>query len=185
MIPVEAPQKFPRVEASMTKQFMLVLLGVALLGAAGCGRRTKEITSLQRKEAVSLVSEAEFAMSVRDLPRAEKLLAKVTALCPDTGEYWIGLGSIRMRMGNRDGAKAAYESALLVYQDAASKEKADGTPVLQQVHALALLGRVDEAKKVVEKAQKKLPNDRLIREFVQGRQLDIMLADPVFKEMSL
>lgn len=169
----------------MMKRFVLVLMGVAAFSAAGCGRRTKEITSLQRKEAASLASEAEFALTLRDMPRAEKLLTKVTALCPDTGEYWVGLGSLRMRLGDRDGAKSAYQAALGAYEDAAKKEKADGEPVLQQVHVLALLGRVDEARKLLEKSEKKFPNDRLIRDFIQERQLDHLLADPNFKGMSL
>jgi tetratricopeptide (TPR) repeat protein len=169
----------------MMKRFMLVLWGVAALSATGCGRRSKEITSLQRKEAASLASEAEFAVTLRDLPRAEILLTKVAALCPDTGEYWVGLGSLRMRLGDRDGAKSAYQSALRAYQDAAKGEKADGAQVLQQIHALALLGRVDEARKLLEKSEKKFPNDRLIRDFIQERQLDQMLADPTFKGMSL
>lgn len=169
----------------MMKRFMLILMGVAALSATGCGRRAREITSLQRKEAASLASEAEFAVTLRDLPRAEKLLTKVVALCPDTGEYWVGLGSLRMRLGDRDGAKSAYQSALGAYEDAAKGEKADGTPVLQQIHVLALLGRVDEARKLLEKSEKLHPNDRLIRDFVQERQLDQMLADPTFKGMSL
>lgn len=169
----------------MMKRFILVLLGFVAVAATGCGRRGREITSLQRKEAASLASEAEFAMTMRDLPRAEKALTKVVALCPDTGEYWVGLGSLRMRLGDRDGAKSAYQSALSAYEDAAKKEKADGGPVLQQVHVLALLGRVDEARKLLEKSEKKFPNDRLIRDFIQERQLDQMLADPTFKGMSL
>ena len=167
------------------KYSVLILVGFAVLFAPGCGRRAKEITSLQRKEAASLASEAEFAVTVRDLPRAEKLLTKMVSLCPDTGEYWVGLGSLRMRLGDREGAKRAYQSALETYADAAKLEKANGAPLLHQIHVLALLGRMDEARKLLEKAQKKMPEDRLIREFVKERQLDLMLADPVFKEMSL
>ena len=134
----------------MMKKLVLILTGLALLFAAGCGRRSApEITSLQRKEAASLASEAEFAVTVRDLARAEKVLTKATALCPDAGDYWLGLGSIRMRLGNREGAKQAYQSAFDAYGDDAKQEKADGTPGLQQVHVLALLGRVDEARKLL------------------------------------
>lgn len=152
---------------------------------AGCGRRGKEITSLQRKEAASLASEADFAMTLRDLPRTEALLSKVVALCPDTGEYWANLGAVRMRLGDREKAKSAYQSALAAYKDAAKLEPKNTEVILQQVYMLALLGRVDEARKLVEQTQKKFPEDRFIREFVQEKQLDRMLTERTFKEVSL
>jgi hypothetical protein len=37
----------------------------------------------------------------------------------------------------------------------------------------------------LEKAQKKLPDDRDIKIFVEGRQLDRILADPNFKDIAL
>jgi Flp pilus assembly protein TadD len=161
---------------------LLVLLGV--LGT-GCGRRTKEITSLQRKEAASLASEAEFAMTLRDLPRTQALLTKVVELCPDEAEHWSNLGSVRMRLGDRDGAKRAYESALGVYKDLAKREPKNAGACLQQVYMLALLGRVEDARKLVEKTQKKFPEDRDVRSFVESKQLERMLMDPSFKQVSL
>ena len=55
---------------------LLVTAGVLLLGA-GCGgaKKKKEITEANRKEASLNVSEAQFALSVRDYARAEPLLA--------------------------------------------------------------------------------------------------------------
>jgi Flp pilus assembly protein TadD len=161
--------------------FLCVLL---FLGEGGC-RRAKEITSLQRKEAANLASEADFAVSIRDLRRAEGLLSQVVALCPDTGDFWVNLGSIRMRLGNRDSAKSAYLSALDAYKQAAKLNKKDGMPILQQVYVLALLGRLEDARKLLEKSQKQYSEDRAIRSFVQGRQLDHLVADPAFKEISL
>jgi Flp pilus assembly protein TadD len=166
------------------KRVLLLQCALLLLVLGGC-RRAKEITSLQRKEAATLASEAEFAMSIRDLARAEETLAKMVTLCPDTGDYWINLGSVRMRLGKRESAKSAYESALDVYKQAAKLEAKEGTLVLQQIYVLALLGKTEDAKKLLEKTQKKLPDDRAIRAFVQERQFERLLADPGFKEISL
>jgi tetratricopeptide (TPR) repeat protein len=169
------------------KPLVLILLGMMSLLGGACGRSSakKEITSLQRKEAATLVAEAEFAMNMRDLARAEKLLVKVVELSPDIGDYWIGLGSVRKRLGDRDGAKRAYQSALEVHEEAARSEKKDAAPLLEQVRVLALLARGDDARKVLEKAQKAFPNDRELRAYIQERRLDEMLSDPGFKEIAL
>ncbi|MEO7412563.1 MAG: tetratricopeptide repeat protein [Opitutaceae bacterium] len=172
------------------KPIVLIFIGAALLvSGVGCGRKTsaskKEITSLQRKEAATLVAEAEFAMNVRDLARAEKLLTKVVELSPDIGDYWIGLGSVRKRLGDRDGAKRAYQSALEGQEEAAKADKKNTAALLEQVRILALLGRVDDARKALEKAQKNFPEDSAIRTYIKERELDDMLADPTFKDIAL
>ena len=170
----------------MTKRLLTFAASAALLLGPGCRPRTKEVTSLQRREAASLASEAQFALSVRDLARAEKALAGATALCPDTGDYWLELGRCRVRLGNRAGAKEAYKSALRAYEDAAARAAANrGPTLLRQIYVLALLGRVDEARALLAKAQKYLPEDRDVRAFAEGRQLEELLASPAFKEAAL
>jgi len=62
---------------------------------------------------------------------------------------------------------------------------ADPQPVLQQVYVLALLGRHDEARRVLAKAQKKFPDNRAVRGFTEGGQYEKMVADPRFKEIAL
>src|SRR4051812_26980247 len=158
------------------KPLIPIVLGLLLLAGGGCGRRTKEITSLQRKEAATLASEAEFAVSVRDLPRAEKLLTKVVDLCPDNGDFWIWLGSLRMRSGDRQGAKRAYESGRAAFEDAAKLNPKDSKFVLNQIRVLALLGRVPEARKLIEKMQKQYPADRAVQAFVREREFEEMIA---------
>ena len=76
---------------------ILIFASAALLLAAGCKPKTKAITSLERKEAANLVSEARFAITLRDDARAEGLLAQAAQLCPDTGDYWLNLGMTRRR----------------------------------------------------------------------------------------
>ena len=163
----------------------LFAVGATLVFAGGCSRRSKEITSLQRKEAAQAVSEAQFALTLRDYARAEAELAKAVAACPDSGDYWVSLGSVRVRLGQRDGAKAAYKSALAAYEDAAARNARDEQAMVQQVTVLALLGRVDDARALLAKLPGRFPESRNIRVFLERKQLDAMLADPKFKEISL
>ena len=169
----------------MTKR-LTILAAFALLLLGGCGPKASKVTSMQRKEAAALVSEAQFALSVHDSARAEGLLAKATALCPDTGDYWFELGQLRARSGNRPAAKSAYKSALAAYEsEAAANPRAYATAVLRQVYVLALLGRTDDARAVLAKAQKARPDDRDLRAFVENKQLDQLLANPAFKAVAL
>jgi tetratricopeptide (TPR) repeat protein len=168
----------------MNTRILFVLAGLGLVLASGC--KPKEPTSLQRKEAATLASEAQFALQLKDLPRAEGLLAKASDLCPDTGKYGVDLGSIRVRLGKKDAARAAYQRALKAYEDdAARPETKDAGPMLQQIYVLGLLGRVDDARAVLLKAQKKYPESRSVRSFIEGKQIDKMIADPSFKLIAL
>jgi len=165
----------------------IIVLGLAaLLAGAGCKPKPKPITDLQRKEADHLVAEAGFAMNLRDWARAEGLLAKAVQFTPDTGVYWISLGSMRMRLGNKPGAKIAYEGALKAYADAAKVDtRKEVEPWLKQVQVLALLGRIDDARAMLEKTDKRFPTNRNVRAFVDGKQFDQMIADPIFKQGAL
>ena len=169
----------------MQKLLLGFLLAMALVAGPGCKPKSAAITSLQRKEAANLVSEAQFAMSLRDYARAEGLLAKATALEFDNGNYWISLGSMRVRLGRKPEAKQAYESALGALKEAYKENPKVVQPYLQQVYALALLGRVADARSLLLKLEKAHPDDAAVRAFVQGKQLDAMLASPLFKEIAL
>jgi len=161
----------------------LVLLFILAGLFTGCSK--KEVTSLQRKQGASLASEASFAATLHDYARAESLLTEAVKVCPDTPAYWLSLGSVRRRLGNRSGAKDAYEEMLEVVKDRYKQDSKDPGPLLQQVYALALLGRMDDAKDALAKAQKNHPTDRAVRGFVESKQLDRLPDDPTFKEISL
>ena len=169
----------------MTKPLSVFLCALLAFAFAGCKPKAASITSMHRKEAANLVSEAQFAMSVRDYARAETLLTKATALEFDNGNYWISLGSMRVRLGQRATAKKAYESALHAFEAAYKLKPAVAQPYLQQVYALALLGRADDARALLVKIEKKHGDDQAVRAFVQGRQLESMLASQMFKEVGL
>ena len=167
----------------MTRRLLTFAFAAAFFLPGGCKPKAKEITSLQRKEAATLVSEAQFALQIRDFARAEGLYAKAAALCPDSGDYWVALGQTRVRLGQRDPARAAYKSALDCYHDSADAASTS-EPWLQQVYVLALLGRLDDARAMIAKTQKKFPDDRAVRSFVENGQLEKMVADPRFKEIA-
>lgn len=158
--------------------------GLALI-LAGCGK--KEIPELQRKQADHLFAEAEFAITLRDWARAEGLLAQAAALVPDNGVVWTNLGSVRVRLNQKGAAKDAYLKALKAYEAeaAADKTKADPEPWLKQVYVLALLGRANDGRALLEKTARQFPSDRNVKAFVERKQFDAMLADPNFKQAAL
>lgn len=167
------------------KFLVLISLALALVLAGGCKPKPKEIPALQRKEAANLASEAQFAVALRDYARAEPLFEKAAKLCPDQGDYWVNLGVARKRQGNTAGAKQAYESARQAFHDAFAFDEKNTDAALQEVYALALLGRVDDARKALERARKQVPDDREIRLFIENKQLDRVLEDPAFKDIAL
>lgn len=171
---------------NFTRFGLIAFCVAALIGGAGCKPKPKPVTELQRKEAEHIVAEAGFAMNLRDWARAEGLLTKAVQLTPDTGVYWISLGSMRVRLGNKAGAKAAYEGALAAFSAAAKDDaKKDVEAWLKQVQVLALLGRTDEARAMLEKTDKRFPEHRNVRAFVDGKHFDKMIADPIFKQGAL
>jgi hypothetical protein len=114
-------------------------------------------------------------------------LAKAADLVPDNGSLLTSLGSMRVRLGNKGAAKEAYLKALKAHEAEAEadKTKSDVEPWLKQVYVLALLGRAGEGRTLLEKIAKRFPGNREVRAFIEGKQLDQMLADPVFKQMAL
>lgn len=164
----------------MTKHVALVLAAVVVLG--GCRPRT--ITKLERDEAANVISEAEFAVTIKDWSRAEGLYAKAAALCPDQGETWVRLGVVRVHLHNPDGARAAYKSALSAFEEDFKRDPANTASVIRGASVLVILGRADEARSMVDKAYAKYPDDRRLRSFVEMKGVDRIVADPGLKEVS-
>jgi len=160
----------------------LALLLAAALALCAC--RHREITKLERDEAASDSSEADFAVTVKEWSRAEGLYAKAAALCPDTGDYWLNLGVVRMRLGDKGGARSAYKSADAAYRDAADLDPANSKAVIRRIYVLVLLGRADDARSVLDKARAKSPADRLLRSFYENGGLAKMAADPALKSLA-
>jgi tetratricopeptide (TPR) repeat protein len=164
----------------MTNRLALVLAAAVVL--AGC--RAREITKLERDESANFVSEAEFAVTMKEWDRAEGLYAKAAALCPDQGETWVRLGVVRVRLHNSDGARNAYKSALSAFEDEFKRDPAKTASVIRSASVLVILGRVDEARSLVDKAYAKHPDDRRLKDFVEMKGVDRMVADPGLKAVS-
>lgn len=170
----------------MTTTRLVLATAAALLAlGTGCRAKKKEVTELERKEAALLVSEAQFAMQIRNWADAEAALTKAVEKVPDAGPYWISLGAMRVKLGKRSEAKSAYQGALKAFEAEAAEDKNDPEPWLQQVYVLALLGRVDDGRALLEKTAKRFPDNRNVKLFVEGKQFDQMMADAKFKEMAL
>jgi len=163
----------------------LLLAALVLLSAAGCKPKVRHSTDFERKQAANLASEAQFAITLRDFARAEPLLDKAAQLCPDVPDAWLQLAAVRVKMGEKARARPAYEAGLKALRAAYAEDPKLFEPRLQEVYVLALLGRVDDARDALTKAQKALPDNRQIRGFIDAKQLDRILADPNFKELAL
>jgi Flp pilus assembly protein TadD len=164
----------------MTKRVALVLAAVVVLG--GC--RPRAITKLERDEAANVISEAEFAVTIKDWVRAEGLYAKAAELCPDQGETWVRLGVVRVHLRDPDGARAAYKSALSDFEDDFKRDPSNTSSVIRGASVLVILGRTEEARSMVDKAYAKYPDDRRLRTFVEMKGVDRIVADPGLKEIS-
>jgi Flp pilus assembly protein TadD len=160
----------------------LALAAAVTVAFFGC--RAKEISSIDRKEAANIASEAEFAVTMKDWSRAEGLYAKAANLCPDQGETWIALGVVRMRLRNPGGARDAYKSALSAFDQDTRRDPTDTTPVIRSASVLVILGRTEEARVLVDKAYAKNPDDRRLRAFVEAKGVDRVASDPGLKEVS-
>ena len=148
----------------MKLSFFPVLCAAVLL-AAGCGKsKPKEVSSLARKEAANLLSEAQFAVQLKDLARAEPLVAKAAALCPDNGNYWLSLGTIHHELGRRDAARADYESAVRAFAAAYQASPKAPEPLVDRVVVLLALGRPGEARPLLERARRDHATHPRVRE---------------------
>lgn len=154
-----------------------------LLLVAGCSA-PKEPTERDRKEAAFLISEAQFALTVREWSRAEGLLVKATGLVPD-GDAWLSLGAVRMRLNNRLGAKDAYQSALKAFEQETARNNQVSEPWLKQAFVLGLLGRKSDSQAMIAKAAKIFPNDPKVRALTDPQEFERMFSTQNFKDMAL
>ena len=113
------------------------------------------------------------------------MFEKAAKLCPDAGEYWLGLGVARRRQNNTSGARAAYEQARSAYHDAYAIDSTETEALTQEIYVLCLLGKKDDAQKTFEKALKKDPTNIRLRSFSESKQLERLLANTSFKDLAV
>jgi Flp pilus assembly protein TadD len=158
------------------------LVMAAVLALAGC--RAKQPTQLERDEAANDASDADFAVTIKDWGRAEGQYAKAAELCPDEGDVWMNLGITRMRLHRPDDARTAYKSALRAYKQDIKLNPGNSATVLREAYVLTVLGRPEEARKVVADAHDRDPTDSRIQGFIDANGEDKMLADPAVREIT-
>ena len=163
----------------MKRVLFLVLMA---MGLAGCGK--PQVTPLQRKQAANLVSEAHFATNMREWARAEKLYAEAVKLTPDDGDVWLQLGATRRRQSDTSGAKKAYAEAADAYAAAYKDNPRDPELLMQQATALGLLGRMDEAKRILAKVRNDHPNSPEVRSLTD-EAFEQMMKSPQMQALAL
>ena len=158
----------------------LAMCGLLLVG---CRDKPKEVSKMARAEASTLASEAEFAFQVRDYARSEAALVRATELDPDIPFYWMDLGAARLKQGNRDGARKAYEHALKIHQKAYKRDKTNPTPLLRQMETLIYLGRHDKARDLWTKTLKDFPEHPEVKHFDKTRAVETLINDPGVRDL--
>ena len=159
----------------------LVMMG--LIFAAGCPGG-KPVTAHDRKQAVYLASEAQFALSIREWARAEGLLEKAVKADPQ-GDYWLSLGATRVRLNKRAAAKDAYQAAVKAFELETARNNKEPAGWLKQAYVLALLGRKDDSRAVLARAARLFPNDSNVRAMSDSQGFEKMTSTPAFKDMAL
>lgn len=158
---------------------------IVCLGLSACSKLTeaeknglpKEVSTAIEAESGKLVSEAEFALQLRDTARAEKALSQAVKLRADIPEWWLLLGSTQKTLGENSDARASYKKALAIHE---RRYEVTGDPehVLSQLLVLVLLGRDDDARDLLAKAAKKHPTSLPLKKMVDAGVVDRMIADP-------
>lgn len=169
----------------MKRALFSLACGSALL-FAGCSKQLKEeeIPKVVKAEAAALVSEAQFAMEIREYSRAEELMGRALKLREDRPEYWVTLGMVRRKQDNKDGARKAYEKALEMHVKR-YKEKKDPAEVAHQAFVLGLLGRVDDALKTLKEGLRNHPDSTFLKDKADPRGLPRTFRTEEFKALML
>ena len=181
------------ISITLMKPALIYALAAAGLLLAACHKKPvdkaaagqpKEVPKLVAAEAANLVSDAAFALQIRDYARAEKSLARAVDLRPDIPDWWLSLGSAYKRQSKIGDARSAYKKALALYEKryAATADVAD---LQQQLILLVLLGREDEARKLLERCRQKQPDQPVLKRFAEGKIVDQLLADPNIQQLKL
>jgi tetratricopeptide (TPR) repeat protein len=181
------------ISITLMKSALIYTLAAACLLLAACSKapadkakagQPQEVPKLVAAEAANLASDASFAIQIRDYARAEKSLARAVELRPDIPDWWLSLGSACKRQSKIGDARSAYKKALALYEKryAATADVAD---VQQQLIMLVLLGREDEARKLLERSRQKQPDQPVLKRMSEGKIVDQLLGDPNIQQLKL
>jgi tetratricopeptide (TPR) repeat protein len=170
----------------MRKSSSLTLVALILFFGA-CKPKDVEVSSVARAQAAHLASEAQMQNKLRDYAEAEESLARAVELDPEVAAYWFSLGLNRVMQKDMSGAKKAYKRELEIYEKAAKKTPKKDAPEniearLNQIRPLLLLGRTSDANKLLAKVASDNPDNTMVRQLVDTKIIDQMLADAKIQE---
>ena len=167
-----------------TFKILTAFLFASLLAACGGGK--KEVSADDMKQAAQAAGEATWANFQNNYAAAEKALARATTLNPNNADYWFDLAVARVRTKDNAGAKTAFKNALSACKDAFAKDPQNPAWLTKQIRPLIMLGRVDEARALLDKAVKQFPDNAQVRQ-LKGKEKDVidaLLKDPLLKDFS-
>jgi Flp pilus assembly protein TadD len=161
---------------------------IGALGLAACKGKDKTAASgssgseAQRKaaqnEARLLASDADFAVQLRDFGRAEASLAKAAELMPEDYSIWVGLGMARRKLGNKDGARTAYQRGFDALEQTYKAHADEPGILITQIEILLLLDRPADARKLCDRMLREHANHPRVKAFVSGKEFEAMLNNP-------
>lgn len=164
--------------------FLPLVLGMSGLLTTGCRPQPPpEISATTKAEAAALVSEAQFALQIREYARAEELMRRTLKLRDDLPEYWVTLGMAAKQAGHASEARPAYEKALTIHRQRYQETKRP-EELGQEAWVLALLGRREEALQVLATGRKAHPDNEALRKLADPRGLARTFDTPEFKAMA-
>jgi tetratricopeptide (TPR) repeat protein len=167
------------------RSFALLFLALAALTVIpACKKKPREYTASEKAQAANYVSEAQFAMQIREFARAEELFQKATTIRDDFPEYWVALGMARRRQDNVKGARQAYEKALGLHTERYQSDKRP-EELVQQAWVTALLGKTDAALKLLQEGSKVHPENETLRKMSTPQGLPRTFQTSQFKDLAL
>jgi Flp pilus assembly protein TadD len=167
------------------RKFSSLSLVALILSFGACKPKDVEVSSVARAQAAHLASEAQMQNKLRDYAGAEKSLARAVELDPGEPAYWSGLGMNRVMLGDKSGAKKAYKREFELCEETAKKDPKNLDLQLARLGPLVLLGRADDARKLLEKLGRDHVDNTALRQLIESRPIDKMLADPAFQQAIL
>ena len=172
---------------SSGRRWTLGVLGASLLLLAACGKREaapraepgkpKEVSRVVAAEAEGYLSDALFAVQIKDFARAEQSLAKAVKLRDDIPDWWLQLGVARKKLGKSSDARIAYKKALAIHERAYEQTK-DSQYIQGQLYILLLLDDEAEARIRLQKALRAHPDDQELKGFDRAKGIDQLLRNP-------
>ncbi len=166
----------------MQKIISIFTVLLAFAFAAGCGGKPKEVSQLARDQAAKHYSDASMETLLRNYAAAEKSLAQAAKLNPAVDDYWVDLGKMRIRLGNKSGVKDAYKGALAACDAQLKQIPDDSRYVERKIRALVLLGRAADAREFLSKAAKDHPKNATIQQLKQMKAVDLFLSNADTKD---